>query len=104
MVGRALFAQGQITAAEPHLIAGYEGLKQRLDRIPSTRKYAFTQSLQRLDRLYTALDKPDEAAKWRRLLDTYKSAGRIGDSPNDLFAGVWSGSYRNTVGRQVRRP
>jgi len=82
MLGGALAGQGKVilasdkeaaqkmfTEAEPLLIDSYEGMKQREDAIPDVGKIRLTEALQRLVNLYTAWDKPHEAAKWQAELD-----------------------------------
>ena len=51
--------------AEPLLVAGYEWLKQREKTIPPQGGIRISEALDRLIDLYTATNKPDEAAKWR---------------------------------------
>jgi hypothetical protein len=74
MLGEALLGQKKYADAEPLLLKGYEGLKQRQDRIPSP----FTQvrpreALQRLVRLYEATSQPDKAGQWRKKLEESKA-------------------------------
>lgn len=58
--------------AEPFLIQGYEGMQQREATIPAVGKIRLSEALQRLVDLYTALGKPDEAAKWQEKLGALK--------------------------------
>ena len=66
ILGEALLDQKKFADAEPLLLSGYEGMKQREDTIPSQDKPHLTQALERLVRLYEAWGKPDKAAKWRK--------------------------------------
>ena len=65
MLGGALLGQGRYADAEPLLVAGYEGMKQRETAIPEQGKDRFPEALDRLIELYTAMDKPDEVQKWQ---------------------------------------
>jgi tetratricopeptide (TPR) repeat protein len=73
-LGGALLAQKMYADAEPLLLAGYEGMKQREAKIPPQGKIRLTEALERLVQLYEAKDKKDEAAKWRKELDAIKAA------------------------------
>src|SRR5262249_51980171 len=66
LLGGALLGQKKFTEAEPLLLQGYEGMKQREARIPAPSRTAdVTEALERLAQLYTAWGKPGEAARWR---------------------------------------
>jgi len=67
MLGGALLGQKKYAKAEPLLVKGYEGLKQREKTIPpfGGGDLRIPQALDRLIELYTATNKPDEAKKWR---------------------------------------
>jgi tetratricopeptide (TPR) repeat protein len=66
-LGGVLLAQKKYADAEPLLLAGYEGLRQRVHQIP---RQAQDQALKHvpglLAKLYEAWGKPDEAARWRK--------------------------------------
>jgi serine/threonine protein kinase/lipopolysaccharide biosynthesis regulator YciM len=64
-LGASLLGQKQYAAAEPLLLAGYEGMKQREAKIPAVSKKNLTEALDRLVELYDAWGKPDQAARWR---------------------------------------
>ena len=49
-------------------------MKQREKTIPPQRQVRLTEAIERLVQLYEAMDKPDEAAKWRKELDAIKAA------------------------------
>jgi hypothetical protein len=72
MLGNALLGQKKYAEAEPLLIAGYEGMKQREATIPPEGKPRVTEALERVVQLYEATNKPDEAAKWRKKLEAGK--------------------------------
>jgi serine/threonine protein kinase len=67
--GAALLGLKKFTDAEPILLKGYRGLKERAARISPNAHGELTTALERLVRLYDAWDKPDEAAKWRKELE-----------------------------------
>jgi tetratricopeptide (TPR) repeat protein len=73
MLGEALFGQKKYSDAEPLLKDGYDGLKQRRNKIPEpVRKRRLIEALERLIRLYEATDDKDEVARWRKELDSAK--------------------------------
>src|SRR5207302_8831601 len=72
MLGGALLGQKKYADAEPLLRSGYEGLKEREAKIPPQGKVRLTEAIQRLIDLYTAWDKPDQAAEWRKKLGESK--------------------------------
>jgi serine/threonine protein kinase len=72
MLGGALLGQKKFPAAEPLLLQGYEGMKQRATTIPPQDKFTLTAAAQRLVRLYDATGKTDDAAKWRAILEQHE--------------------------------
>ena len=73
-LGRALLGQKKYDEAEPVLLAGYEGMKQRERKIPPFRKYHMTEAIERLVQLYEATGKWVKAEEWRKTLRATKSA------------------------------
>lgn len=73
MLGRAFLGQKKLAEAETSLLAGYEGLRQREAQIPADGEIRLTNALQNLVELYTALEKPDEAAKWQARLTEHEA-------------------------------
>jgi tetratricopeptide (TPR) repeat protein len=65
MLGAVLADQKKFAEAEPLLVAGYEGMKQRKATIPPQRQVRLTQALQSLIWLYDDWGKPAAGAKWR---------------------------------------
>ncbi len=66
LLGAALLGQKKYADAEPLLLAGYEGMKQRADTIPAeVRTLRLTEGLERLVQLYEATAKPNEVKKWQ---------------------------------------
>jgi eukaryotic-like serine/threonine-protein kinase len=74
VLGGALAGQKKYSEAEPLLLAGYEGMKQRIEKILPRDRIRLTEAAERLVQLYDAMDKPDEVAKWRTELETMKKA------------------------------
>ena len=73
MLGEALAGQKQHAAAEPLLVQGYEGMKQRETKIPpQAKELRLREAVARLVQLYDAWGKKDKAAQWRKNLDTAK--------------------------------
>ncbi len=78
MLGGALSGQKKYAEAQPLLLAGYEGMKQREAKIPPAGKVRLTEALDRLIQVCDAMDKKDEAVKWRKELEAQKEAqGRL---------------------------
>jgi eukaryotic-like serine/threonine-protein kinase len=65
MLGGVVLGQKKYAEAEPLLLKGYEGMKQREKTIPSAGAARIPEALDRLIELYTATNKPQEAKKWR---------------------------------------
>lgn len=61
--------QKKFPQAEPLLVAGYQGMKEREAKLPPFGKTRLNEAIQRLVDLYTAWDKPEEAAKWKAMLE-----------------------------------
>lgn len=70
LLGEALVDQKKYAQAEPLLLAGYDGLKLREDKIPGSDKSRVTRAMERLVELYEAWGKPEEAMYWRNKLKT----------------------------------
>ena len=68
MLGGSLLGQKKYAEAEPFLLSGYEGMKQREIMIPREGKPRLKEALQRLVHLYEATDRPDQAAGWKQKL------------------------------------
>jgi tetratricopeptide (TPR) repeat protein len=77
MLGDALLGQKKYAGAEPHIVAGYQGMKKLAsgpERKSSRRsdKLQLLEALERMVQLYEATNRPDEAAQWRKELETTK--------------------------------
>jgi hypothetical protein len=68
-LGGALLAQKKFAEAEPLLISGYEGMKQREEIIGRFYKPQIWYALARLPILYQEWGKPEKAAEWKAKLD-----------------------------------
>jgi eukaryotic-like serine/threonine-protein kinase len=67
MLGDALLGQKKFAEAESLLISGYEGMKQRADKIRDRNK-VFSEALQRLVQLYEATGQFEKATEWNKKL------------------------------------
>jgi eukaryotic-like serine/threonine-protein kinase len=76
MLGGALLGQKKHAEAEPLLLAGYEGMKQREAKIPPQGKVPIDEALDRLIELAKAQGKKQEEAKWKAELDARKKSSR----------------------------
>lgn len=63
-----------LTDAEPLLVKGYEGMKEREKTIPPQGQERLAEALDRLIELYTAMNKPDEVKKYQELRAKYPAA------------------------------
>jgi eukaryotic-like serine/threonine-protein kinase len=68
MLGGCLLGQKKYTEAEPLLLSGYEGLKQRKDKIPTAGSMRPQQALERLVQLYDETGRPELAAESKKEL------------------------------------
>ena len=66
MLGASLLGQKKYAEAEPLLLAGYTGMKDRADKIPAQCKVQLTHALERIVDIYTAWGKMDKAEEWRK--------------------------------------
>jgi tetratricopeptide (TPR) repeat protein len=73
LLGGALVGQKKYADAEPLLLKGYEGMKQREKTIPATGVVRLTEAVERLVQLYEATGKKDTAAKWRKEREAIKT-------------------------------
>jgi tetratricopeptide (TPR) repeat protein len=64
-LGGILLGQKKYGEAEPLLLAGYQGMKQRETTIPLQGKVRLPEALDRLIELYTATNQPDQVTQWR---------------------------------------
>jgi hypothetical protein len=74
MLGGALLGQKKLAEAEPFLLSGYRGMKEREASIPLTANTRIPEALERLVQLYEATGNATEAAAWRSKLEAARSA------------------------------
>jgi tetratricopeptide (TPR) repeat protein len=74
MLGAALLGQKKYADAEPLLVRGYEGMRQRQAKISPRSKVRLTEALERLVQLYEVTGTKDQAAKWRHELEIAQAA------------------------------
>ncbi len=77
LLGGALLGQKKYAEAEPLLLAGYEGMKQRQKTIPPQSKVRLLAALDRLIELSTVTDKPDDLKKWQAERANYEEASPL---------------------------
>jgi tetratricopeptide (TPR) repeat protein len=68
LLGAVKLDKQQFTEAEPLLLQGYEGLKQRETTVPPEQRERLTEAAGRLVRLYEATSQPEKARIWREKL------------------------------------
>jgi eukaryotic-like serine/threonine-protein kinase len=61
-------ARKQYAEAEPLLISGYNGLREREARIPAANKPRLNKAAEHLIRFYEETAQPDKAAEWKQKL------------------------------------
>jgi eukaryotic-like serine/threonine-protein kinase len=69
MLGGALLGQKNHADAGPLLLQGYEGMKERMGKIPAAGRIRLSQAAARLVTLYEETGNTDEAARWRKEVD-----------------------------------
>jgi len=69
LLGASLLGQKKFAEAEPLLLAGYEGLRSRAEKLPPEDKPLLKEAVQRVIKLYEAAGKPAQAADWKRRLE-----------------------------------
>ncbi len=68
-LGAALAGEKQFAEAEPNLLEGYEGLKEREAKMPAQGKRALAAAAARIVPFYEAWGKKEKADEWRKKLD-----------------------------------
>ncbi len=68
LLGGALAGEKKYAEAEPLLISGYEGMKQREGKMPGAAKPFIKEDGERVAQLYIVWGKPAKAAEWRAKL------------------------------------
>ena len=73
LLGGAMLGQKKYADAEPLLVSGYEGMREREANIPAARKLLIRQALERLVKLYEATDQPQKTAEWKAKLTEFNN-------------------------------
>ncbi|HEV3003079.1 MAG TPA: hypothetical protein VGX78_01400 [Pirellulales bacterium] len=81
MLGGALASQQKYAEAEPLLLAGYEGMKDREATAPPPEKIRLTEALQRIVDFYDATGQAEKADDWRAKLDATEPKLDTGPKP-----------------------
>ncbi|MBL8725843.1 MAG: hypothetical protein JNK49_17500, partial [Planctomycetes bacterium] len=83
LLGAALLGQRRFAEAEPLLVAGAEGLLQRLETMPASVRFRVREAVARVVELYAqwanaepGLLRAEQAAKWRERLAALPPVGR----------------------------
>ncbi len=72
-LGGALAGQKKFQEAEPLLVEGYSGMKEREAKISPLAKHRLPEAIQRLVDFYAAWEKPEQSAEWQKQLDQAKA-------------------------------
>jgi hypothetical protein len=67
-LGECLFGLRRYAEAEPLLLSGYEGMRQRASRMPAKQKKWISSAGEQIVDLYSQWSKPEQAAQWRNKL------------------------------------
>jgi non-specific serine/threonine protein kinase/serine/threonine-protein kinase len=73
LLGASLAGQKRYAEAEPLLLSGYHGLKQRQAAIEAEDRFVLAESGERIVTLYRAWGKPAQAAEWQSKLQVRES-------------------------------
>jgi len=76
LLGRALFGQARYAEAEPLLVEGYEGMKRKASVIPERGRFRLGETAEWIVQLYEATGREEEAARWRKDLDAWRTSGK----------------------------
>jgi hypothetical protein len=81
LLGGALLGQQKFAEAEPLLLDGYRGMKEREASIPPEATSRISEALERLVQLYEAHGNTSETARWRRELEEARAKSPQAESP-----------------------
>jgi eukaryotic-like serine/threonine-protein kinase len=73
MLGAALLGQNKLAEAEPLLLDGYRGMKEREAAAPAKTKVRIPEAIERLVQLYEKRGNDSEAAAWRSKLEAARA-------------------------------
>jgi eukaryotic-like serine/threonine-protein kinase len=80
MLGEALLGQNKLAEAEPLLMGGYKGLKDREVAITTQGRFRLLEALERLVKLHEAKGSESEAAAWRGRLEAARAQAKKPDN------------------------
>ena len=104
LLGGALLGQKKYADAEPLLLPGYEGMKQRETTIPPHGQGPPDRSPGAAGAALRRLDKPDEAAKWRKELEACEAEVSVACGVSSPYAdAVASGGASSLLARHALR-
>jgi tetratricopeptide (TPR) repeat protein len=83
LLGLVLFAQKKYIEAEPLLVAGYQGMRDRESKIPAPERARLSEALKSIVMLYDDWGKKQEAGEWRKRLLSDTAAAKLPDSGFD---------------------
>ena len=83
MLGGSVLGQKKYAEAEPLLLAGYDGMKQREEKIPAVGKARLTEAVERLVHLYDATEQKEKVAEWRKKLEAPREADKKAEKPKE---------------------
>jgi serine/threonine protein kinase/Flp pilus assembly protein TadD len=85
MLGASLLGKRKFDEAEPLLISGYEGMREREGTIRERNK-VLAETLQSMVQLFEATSRPDQATEWRAKLTVVQASGPKGRPPWPRFS------------------
>jgi hypothetical protein len=68
MLGESLLGQNEFAEAEPLLLSGYVGMKQRENQLSAEGRILLKEALQSLVQLYEEMNRPGQVAEWKERL------------------------------------
>ena len=73
-LGELLLQQKNYAEAEPLLLSGYGGMKEREATIPAESKLRLKTTLESLVQFYEATGRPNQAAEWKKTLEAFSQS------------------------------
>ena len=77
LLGGSLSGQGHYAEAEPLVVPGYEGMKERESRIAAPDQFRLREAAERVVRLYEAWGKPEKATEWKAKLGAHELSAPV---------------------------
>jgi tetratricopeptide (TPR) repeat protein len=85
LLGGILMLEKRYAEAEPLLLSGYNGMKQREKKIPAEGR-EFKGAIGGLVQLYESTGRPDQAAEWKKRLDEFEQSATPSQPASDAAA------------------